>query len=57
MVSGYSTLTSIPRIDGLSTGPLGFGVLHCNCAIQDHTMLVGFFIFIFIVIVILFFLC
>ena len=25
MVSGYSTSTSIPRVDGLSTGPPGFG--------------------------------
>ena len=25
MVSGYSTSTSIPRVDRLSTGPLGYG--------------------------------
>ena len=28
MVSGYSTSTSIPRVDGLSTGTPGIGVSH-----------------------------
>ena len=28
MVSGYPTFTSIPRVDGLSTDPPGFGASH-----------------------------
>ena len=37
VVSRYAIPTGIPRVDGLSTGPLSFGVSHCflgNCYLK-----------------------